>query len=98
MKVILVGKRRKTVLHTHNCGPDSQEGWKIVSSSATLVYFFFFYLVLAVLGLCCCMDFSLVAESGSNASCSVQASHCDGFSCCEAWAPEHRLTSHDTQV
>ena len=29
-------------------------------------FFFLIYLFLAVLGLCCCMDFSLVAESGSN--------------------------------
>ena len=44
-----------------------------------------FYLFLAVLGLCCCTGFSVVAASVS--SCSVQASHCTGFSCCRAWAP-----------
>ena len=37
-------------------------------------------LVLAGLGLRCCAGFSLVSESGS------QASHCGGFACCQAWA------------
>ena len=38
-------------------------------------------LFLAVLGLRCFMGFSLVAGSGGNSSCSVQASHCGGLSC-----------------
>ena len=41
---------------------------------------------LAVLDLChCAWAFSSV-EWGLLSSCSVSASHCDGFFCCEAWA------------
>ena len=42
----------------------------------------FLYLFLAVLGLHCCMGFSLVVESGG---CSPWTSHCSGFSGCRAW-------------
>ena len=41
--------------------------------------------------------FSSCGEWEQLSSYSVQASHCDGFSC-EARAPEHRLTSRGTQV
>ena len=45
------------------------------------------YLFMAMLGLCCCSGFSLVAVSGGLfSSCSVQASLCGGFSCCKAQA------------
>ena len=48
--------------------------------------FYFFnciYLFMAVLDLCCCEDlFSSCGEWGLLSSCSVQASHCGGFSCC----------------
>ena len=48
------------------------------------------YLFFAVLGLCCCTDFSLVALSGDYfLSGDEQAPHCCGFSCCGAWALEH---------
>ena len=48
------------------------------------------YLFFAVLGLCCCTDFSLVAVSGDYfLSGDEQAPHCCGFSCCGAWALEH---------
>ena len=43
----------------------------------------FISLFLAVLGLCCCLDFSLVA-AGATLHCSMQVSHCGGFSCCRA--------------
>ena len=55
-------------------------------------YSFFF---LAVLGLCCCAGFSLVAASLLS-SCSAQASHDGGFSSCRAQARGHRLNSSDT--
>ena len=35
------------------------------------------------------MGFSVVAVSRASSSCSVQASHCSGFSCCRAQALEH---------
>ena len=52
------------------------------------------YLFLAVLGLHCCMDFSLPMASGAAAGllsrCGAQASHCGGFSRCRAQALERR--------
>ena len=42
-----------------------------------------------MLGLCCCSSFSLVVGRGLLSSCSVCASHCRAFSCCEARALEH---------
>ena len=39
-----------------------------------------------MLGLCCCMDFSLVAASRDYSCCSMWVSHCRGFPCCGAWA------------
>ena len=54
-----------------------------------------------MLGLCCCMSFSLVAASGGYSSWSTWNSHCSGFSCgewalgcmgsirCSSWALEH---------
>ena len=55
--------------------------------SYTQTYVFLYYLFLAVLGLHCCMGFSLVAASRREllfSSCGARASHCSGFSCCEA--------------
>ena len=49
----------------------------------------FIYLVLAVLGLHCCMDFSLVATSRGYSV--VWASHCSGCSCSGYQLQEHRL-------
>ena len=40
--------------------------------------YFIYLLFLAVLGLHCC--------TGATLKCGVWASHCGGFSCCEAWA------------
>ena len=41
-----------------------------------------FCVCVAVLGLCCCVGFSLVAASkGLLSSCIAWASHCSGFSC-----------------
>ena len=45
-------------------------------------YLFFFTYLMSVLGLCCRMNFF--------SNCSLQASHCGGFSC---WRVEHRLQS-----
>ena len=52
----------------------------MVSSNKMCIYLF-----LTVLGLCCCMGFSLVGVSGATLHCSVQASHCGGLSS-GAWA------------
>ena len=50
-------------------------------------FLIFIYLLLAVLGLhCCAWAFSSFGEQGRLSSCSVQASRCSGFSCCEALA------------
>ena len=37
---------------------------------------------LCVLGLCCCMVFLQLRQAWLFSSCNVQASHCDGSSCC----------------
>ena len=50
------------------------------------------YLFLAVLGLRCCVAFSSFSEPGLLYSCTVQASHCGGFSPCMAWALGHRAS------
>ena len=58
-------------------------------SSLEIFFFFFkyFYLFLAVVGLHCCVGFSVVVVSrGAYSSCGARASHCSGFSCCRAWA------------
>ena len=48
---------------------------------------YFIYLFLAVLGLHCCVGFSLSCEEqGLLSSCSAQVSRCSGFSCCRAQA------------
>ena len=42
---------------------------------------------MAALGLCCCVwAFSSCGEGGATLGCGARASHCGGFSCCEAWA------------
>ena len=51
---------------------------------AVYTSFILFFKFLAMLGLRCGTGFSLVAASGGYSSCSVQASHCGGFSCCRA--------------
>ena len=56
-----------------------------VSHFVNLIYFI--YLFLAVLGLCCYMlAFSSCSKEGLLSSCSEQASHPGGFSCCRAQA------------
>ena len=67
------------------------------------------YLFLAVLGLCCCVGFSLVAVTGATLHCSAQASaysdflchgawalECMGFGSCNSWTLEHRFNSRGT--
>ena len=46
----------------------------------------FMYLLLVVLGLCCCMGFSLLMVRGLLSSCGALASHWVGLTCCGAWA------------
>ena len=41
-----------------------------------------FTYLLAVLGLHCCVGFSLLGWAGATLHCSAWASHCGGFSCC----------------
>ena len=68
---------------------DSVLSWRVFSFK-----FYCFSLFSAVLGLCCYMWLPLVAASvGYSLVCSAQASHCCDFSCCGAWALEHRLSS-----
>ena len=44
------------------------------------------------------VGFSLAAVEGVTLLCSVQASHCGGFSYCVAWTQEHRLSGCSTQA
>ena len=54
--------------------------------------FLFIHLFLAVLGLhCCVLTFSSCRKQGLLSSCDAQASHCNAFSYCGAWAVEHGL-------
>ena len=61
---------------------------------------FFHSLFLAVLGLCCCTDFSLVATSGGFSLVAVLSFSLQqlllwsmSFTCCSLWALEYRLSS-----
>ena len=42
--------------------------------------------------------FSSCGKQGPVSSCGAQASHCSGFSCCRARAPEHGLQSTGSVV
>ena len=55
--------------------------------SHVTIFYFFFDLFLAVLGLCCCRSFSLVAASRGLLSHGMWASHCGGLSCFRTLAP-----------
>ena len=66
------------------------------------LFFFIYYLFLAVLGLRFMhAGFLYLRQAVATLRCSVQASHCGGFSCCRAWAlgtwasvvVAHRLSS-----
>ena len=50
--------------------------------------FLFVYLLLAMLGLPCCVGFSLLVIS-CDLHCGPQLSSCGGFSCCRPWALGH---------
>ena len=50
------------------------------------MHYFLIYLFLAVLGLHCCVGFSLLAASKGYSRCGSQASHCGSFSRCGTWA------------
>ena len=76
---------------------------KSVSGLGQLLLVFFFFLIslfLVVLGLSLLLHrfFSSCGERGLLSSCNAQASHCSGFSCCGAWALEHRLGSGATPI
>ena len=63
----------------------SNLGWSFLKFS-------FIHLFLAVLGLhCCVLTFSSCRKQGLLSSCGAQASHCNAFSYCGAWAVEHGL-------
>ena len=50
-------------------------------------FYLFFIFTFAALGLCCCAWAFLQSwRAGATLRCSAQASHCGGFSYCEAWA------------
>ena len=60
--------------------------------SRFLIFLEKYLFLLTALGLCCCARLSLVAASGWELSSGGEwASHCNGFSCCRARAPGHRL-------
>ena len=60
---------------------------KLISSISCHFLNFLIYLFLAVLGLrCCAQAFSGCGERGLLSSCSVQASHYCGVSCCRVQA------------
>ena len=80
----------------------------IIGFSDSFLFFFFFW---SVLGLHCCMSFSLVAESQGFSlvavgrllccgfsCCTAQGIGCEGFRSCGSWALEHRLSSCGTQA
>ena len=72
--------------------PTFKKKKKSVSSS-----YLFIYLLLAMLGLrCCTRRFFSCSEQGLLFSFSPRASHCGGFSCCEAQG-ERRLQSFSTR-
>ena len=50
------------------------------------------YLFLAVLGLRCCMYFSLALGTWAYSLVAVRPSHGSGFSCCRAWGRGHRAS------
>ena len=55
-----------------------------------LFYFLFFGCSVSSLVL---TGFLQLLWAGATLCCSVRASHCGGFSCCRAWALEHRVNS-----
>ena len=59
----------------------------ILQSSHLVPVFFFLTYLLAVLGLCCCTEFSPVAASEDYSGCGAWASHCSDFFRCGVWAP-----------
>ena len=59
---------------------------------AKYIYIYIFFFFLAVLGLRCCMGFSLVLESAGYSPVAVRMFLIAGASHCGAWALEHRLT------
>ena len=61
--------------------------WMKALENFFFIGFLVIYLFLAVLGLCCCAGFSLVAWAG--ATLCYSAFHCSGISCCRAQARGH---------
>ena len=81
--------------------------WSDLSAIKKIIIY---YLFLAALGLCCCAQaFSSCSKQGLLSNCGVWASHCRGFSWCEAQtlgcfsscgsqAPEHGLSNCGAQA
>ena len=64
-----------------------RELWKHKALMVFSVFFFFFFFSFWLCWIFIACGLSLVAESGGLlSSCSAQASHCRGFSCCKAQA------------
>ena len=57
----------------------------------TYIFFWLCWVFLAAHG-----PFSVVTTEGYSLVVSAKASHCSGFSCCRAWAPESQLSSCGT--
>ena len=59
----------------------------------------FIYLFLAVLIFTAAQAFISCSKQGLLSSCSAQASHCGGFSCCRAWVLGHAgFSSYGTRA
>ena len=62
------------------------------------LYFKISVLMTALLLGCCAWALSSCSERGLLSSCGVRASHCSGFSCCDAHALQCGLRSFSTQA
>ena len=95
------------IIRTENLGPGSENRGEYLTLGLSFFPKIFIYLFLAVLGLSCCMSFSLCDKQGlagrglpiSVASLVAgQELWHSGFSRCCSWAPEHRLKSCGAQA
>ena len=89
----------RLLISTFKISPEANHFSTFHHYTAVWIYFIlFFHLFLAVLGLCCCAVFSLVATSRGASRCRAQAPGCAGFSSCASWTLEHRLSSCGTRA
>ena len=84
-------------------GPPALRAWSpshwTIREVPRTPFFWRLILFLAVLGFpCCAQAFSSCCEQGRLSSCRAQASHCAGFSCWGAQAPELRVSSCGTRT